>query len=102
MAKALLFLFILSFSVFSCNKKQEASKDTIGYFTTHLKPSMSYNDIIATFGDPDGDLGSGIHIYYYNLPDGTSVWIGYADKIMYARHMSSSNLSSASLLHTII
>ena len=102
MAKALLFLFVFTLFIFSCNKKQDTSKETYEYFTTHLKPSMSYNDIIATFGDPDGDLGSGIHIYYYDLDDGTAVWIGYADKIMYARHMSSSKVSNAQLLHTII
>lgn len=102
MAKALLFLFVLTLTNFSCNKKQVASEGTYEYFNAHLKPSMTYNDLIATFGNPNGDLGSGIHIYCYNLVDGTSVWIGYTDKIMYARHMSSSNLGTAVLLHTII
>jgi len=62
---------------------------------------MIYPGIIATSGNPNGDLGSCINIYYYNMNDGTSVWIGYADKIMYARHMSS-NMSTALLLHTVL
>jgi hypothetical protein len=101
MAKTFLFLFIFAFSVSSCSKKNDVSKDSYEYFNTNLKPSMTYTNIIATFGNPDGDLGSGIHIYYYNLEDGTSIWIGYSDHIIYARHMSSNNVS-AGLLHTII
>jgi hypothetical protein len=56
---------------------------------------------VATFGEPDGDLGSGIHIYYYNLDDGTCIWIGFADRIIYARHMSN-NTASGQLLHTLL
>jgi hypothetical protein len=96
------FLFLLVFVLFiSCTKKQEAADNTYAYFNTNLKSSMTYADMVNKFGNPDGDLGSGIHIYYYELKDGTSIWIGYTDKIMYARHMSSST-GSAQLLHTIL
>ena len=101
MAKTFLLFFILAFSISSCSKKNEISKDSYEYFSKNLNPSMSYADIVATFGNPAGDLGSGIHIYYYNLKDGTSIWIGYTNQILYARHMSSSN-SNALLLDTII
>jgi len=78
------------------------SKDGYEYFNSNLKSSLTYTDIVATFGNPDGDLGSGIHIYYCSLEDGASIWISYTDKIMYARQMSSSNLNTAQLLYTII
>ena len=71
------------------------SKDGYEYFNSNLKSSLTYTDIVATFGNPDGDLGSsGIHAYYYSLEDGTSMWIGYTDKIMYP--------NTAQLLNTII
>ena len=42
--------------------------------------------------------GSGIHVYVYKLQDGIEIWIGYTDRIMYARHMS----TNGQLLHTLI
>lgn len=39
------------------------------------------------FGAPDDDIGSGIHIYVYNLKDGTQVHIAYTDKLLSARHV---------------
>jgi hypothetical protein len=48
---------------------------------------MIYNSIVAKFGEPSNDIGSGIHIYVYQLIDSTEIWIGYADKIIYVRHM---------------
>ena len=96
------FLFLIAVILFvSCSKKQEVQDNTYAYFHTYLKSSMTYADIVSKFGNPDGDLGSGIHIYYYQLEDGTSIWIGYTDRIMYARHMSSSS-GSTQLLHTIL
>ena len=62
---------------------------------------MTYADIIATFGNPGGDFGSGIHTCYYNVDDGTSVWIVYEDNLC-AQGMSNSNASSSQLLHTTI
>jgi hypothetical protein len=68
------------------------------YFNANLKADMKYEDIVNLFGQPDGDSGSGIHIYYYNLSDGTRIVIGYVDKIYYARHVS----ASGQVLHNII
>jgi hypothetical protein len=101
MGKAVLLLAFLALSFSNCSKKNEVSKDSYEYFSANLKSSMSYADIIASFGNPDRDLGSGIHIYVYELKDGTGIWIGYTDRILYARHMSSTH-SGAQLLHTII
>jgi len=83
-----------------CLKKSsnDTDKDSVGYFMTNLKADMNYSQIVNVFGEPDGDIGSGIHIYVYNLSDGSQVYIGYADKIIYANHVS----SSRELLHKII
>jgi hypothetical protein len=102
MTKALILLFVFGLSFSACTKKHEVSKDSYEYFSTNLKPSMMYTEIVGAFGNPDSDLGSGIHIYVYGLEDGTSVWIGYNDHIVYARHMSSSDKNTAQLLHTMI
>jgi hypothetical protein len=60
---------------------------TYFYFREHLKSAMNFNDIVAKFGKPAKDIGSGIHIYVYPLADGTEIWIGYAGKILYAKHV---------------
>ena len=59
---------------------------------------MTMNQVKYVFGEPDADNGSGIHIYIYRLSDATEIWIGYTDKIIYARHLD----SNQKLLHTII
>jgi hypothetical protein len=56
-------------------------------FKNSLKSDMTYNLIVAKFGAPSKDIGSGIHIYVYQLTDSTEIWIGYTDKILYARHV---------------
>ncbi|MGY5148393.1 MAG: hypothetical protein ACW9W4_10385 [Candidatus Nitrosopumilus sp. bin_7KS] len=43
------------------------------------------------------DIGSGIHIYVYELNDSSKIWIGYADKIMYVEHVD----SDGNILETI-
>jgi shikimate 5-dehydrogenase len=60
---------------------------TYDYFKANLKPDMTYNSIVTKFGTPLKDIGSGIHIYVYQLTDSSEIWIGYSDKILYARHM---------------
>ncbi len=60
-------------------------------FENNLKYNMNYSEIAAKFGEPQNDIGSGIHIYVYQLVDSTEIWIGYTDRIMYARHMDTSH-----------
>jgi hypothetical protein len=55
---------------------------------------MKYSDLKMIFGEPDADTGSGIHMYIYNLEDGTQVVIGYTDKILYARHINETEVIS--------
>jgi hypothetical protein len=93
---------LLVLATAACLKKSTndpPEPDTLAYFTQHLKADMSYSAIVNAFGDPDSDIGSGIHIYVYNLTDGSAVWIGHnGSSLLYARHMS----STGQLLHTII
>ncbi len=80
-----IFLVVL----FSCSKESYSIKHELKYsdFENNLKSEMSYDLIVAKFGAPTKDIGSGIHIYVYQLTDSTEIWIGYTDKILYARHV---------------
>jgi hypothetical protein len=57
------------------------------YFKANLTADMTDDAIISTFGEPSEIGGSGIHIFIYRLVDSTKIWIGYADKIIYACRM---------------
>jgi hypothetical protein len=82
-------LFIaIVFLITSCSKDEEVNRNTIDYFSTHLQKEMTHSKLLAVFGEPDKDLGSGIHIYVYNLDDATEVWVGITDKILYANHVN--------------
>ena len=50
-----------------------------------IKRRMSMKEVIRLCGEPDGDIGSGIHIYVYELTDGSVVRVGTPDnkRIMY-------------------
>ncbi|MBO9199340.1 MULTISPECIES: hypothetical protein [Niastella] len=101
MGKFLLAILLSGLLLTACKKHKEnepTDKDSIEYFNANLKADMKYDDMVSLFGEPDGDRGSGIHIYFYTLSDGSSVYIGYVDKILYARHMS----QAGQLLHNII
>ena len=56
-------------------------------FQEKLHPDMKYDDLVRTFGEPDNDIGSGMHIYVYDMDDGSKVLVGYADYIWYAKHV---------------
>jgi hypothetical protein len=82
------FIILIGFLVAGCTDTDlEKQTDSITYFEQHLKADMKYEDLKSTFGKPDNDIGSGIHIYQYNLQDGTKIHIGFVDKILYARHV---------------
>ncbi len=44
--------------------------------------------VTTKLGAPDRDIGSGIYVYAYHLPDGPDVLIGSTDgsHIVYVRH----------------
>ncbi|GAA5024889.1 hypothetical protein GCM10011506_08830 [Marivirga lumbricoides] len=74
----------------SCTQDDDSSQTkTLEYadFELKLNLEMTYNSLLEEFGEPSKDIGSGIHIYVYQLVDDTEIWIGYTNKIEYARHM---------------
>ena len=81
-------------SIVSCDEDTRMSRDSIEYFKKYLKEDMVYSDLKFIFGEPDADVGSGIHIYVYNLNNGTQVTIGYTDRILYARHIDETQVLS--------
>jgi hypothetical protein len=85
MKKALIIL--IGFLCVCCDTELEKQTDSIIYFEQHLKADMTYENLKSTFGEPDNDIGSGIHIYLYNLQDGSKIHIGFVDSILYARHV---------------
>ncbi len=62
---------------------------TLEDFRNTLNESQDIETIFFKFGDPHDDIGSGIHIYVYDLNDSTQIWIGYANHIMYVQHVDS-------------
>ncbi len=99
MKKLILSILLLAVIIISCSKNNSAdTKDTFDYFNTHLTTNMVYADLVNKFGEPDVDIGSGIHIYVYRLSDSTAIIIGYTDKILYAKHVD----SNQQVLHIII
>ena len=50
--------------------------------------SSTLEDVQRRFGPPDKDVGSGIYIYTYLLPDGSDVRVGASNptKILYVTH----------------
>jgi len=62
---------------------------TLDDFRDTLNESQDIETIFFKFGEPHNDIGSGIHIYIYELNDLTEIWIGYADEILYIQHVDS-------------
>lgn len=62
---------------------------TLDDFRNTLNESQDIKTIFFKFGEPHDDIGSGIHIYVYELNDSTQIWIGYNDHILYVQHVDS-------------
>ncbi|MGY5147925.1 MAG: hypothetical protein ACW9W4_08000 [Candidatus Nitrosopumilus sp. bin_7KS] len=60
---------------------------TLDDFKNTLSEPYSIDTIFSKFGEPHDDIGSGIHIYVYELNDSTEIWIGYTDHIWYVKHV---------------
>ena len=91
-------LFLVTAFQLSCSGDEPVKNDTFEYFDQRLNPNMKYNQLKTVFGQPANDIGSGIHIYVYDLNDGSRILIGYTDRILYARHVDEDN----QVLHVII
>ena len=60
---------------------------TLEDFKEIISESNDIETIFSKFGEPHDDIGSGIHIYVYELNDFTEIWIGYVEDIWYVRHV---------------
>ncbi|NND86518.1 MAG: hypothetical protein HKM23_04175 [Nitrosopumilus sp.] len=65
----------------------EKAIPTLDDFKRTLAEPYSIDTIFSKFGTPHDDIGSGIHIYVYELNDSTKIWIGYTDHIWYVKHV---------------
>ena len=54
-----------------------------------VQPGTTMDEIRAGLGVPDRDVGSGLHIWVYDLPDGTAVAFGDSGSgpLTYAHHV---------------
>tara|TARA_Y100001949_G_C15932484_1_gene306326 strand:+ start:311 stop:610 length:300 start_codon:yes stop_codon:yes gene_type:complete len=90
-------LLLISFLISCTEENADVNQLIFNDFQTSLQEEMDYNSIIKTFGEPVKDIGSGIHIYVYELTDSTEIWIGYTDYIVYAKHVD----QDQNILHTL-
>jgi RNA polymerase sigma factor (sigma-70 family) len=52
-----------------------------------LRTDMSYADILDWLGPPDRDIGSGVLLLEYDLPDKSYVQVGFVDKQIFVKHV---------------
>ena len=62
------------------------SKLTLENFS-RLEKGADMQSVLKEFGSPARDIGSGIHIYEYELADGSKVWVGGVEKLFYVDHI---------------
>lgn len=53
-----------------------------------IQSGMSFEDICRLVGPPDQEIGSGLHVFVYELDDGSVVYMGFASlsEVMYVTH----------------
>ncbi len=66
-----------------------APERSAAWFAQRVDERMTEGDVRAVFGPPDRDIGGDVHIFVYLLEDGSEVWIGLADRVLYARNVDS-------------
>ena len=96
--KKILLVLLLCTGLFISCKKDTAGNRTYAYFAAHINKNMSDKIVIKTFGRPDDDVGSGLHIFIYTLTDGTTIDIGVTDHIHYSSHRD----ANGQILHVLI
>ncbi len=53
-----------------------------------LKHGMTSDEVINIVGKPDYVTGSGLIIFIYKFSDGSSVWVGFTNQVVYVTHRS--------------
>ena len=76
-------------------KEKEQSKRTLDHFQKTLDKSFTPEKTVASFGEPDRRLGSGLIIFEYDLDDGAKMRLGFPGfaPIMYAHYVQGSGES---------
>ena len=69
----------------------ESNRDAataISHIRAVIKADLTFDKLSEILGEPDLDVGSGIHIFGYRLSDGTGIKVGTPDKkkVMYIEH----------------
>jgi hypothetical protein len=61
-----------------------------------LRKGMPYSDVVPWVGLADKDVGSGIHVLVYDLPDGSKVLLGFPDfqRMLYAKYQDKNGKTS--------
>jgi hypothetical protein len=82
---ALILIILAGVIYFAISSRPTAS--SLGDFAD-IKVGTPYADIEKRFGPPEKDIGSGIHIFVYTLPDKSEIMLGFADlnSLLYAKH----------------
>jgi len=60
---------------------------TLDDFKNILSEPYDIDEIFSKFGEPHYDIGSGIHVYVYDLNDDTQMLIGYNGNILYITNL---------------
>jgi hypothetical protein len=66
----------------------ETARDLASFEAALANGPLSLEDLCALVGVPDGEVGSGLFIPVYDLADGSRLFLGYGDGLLYARVVS--------------
>jgi hypothetical protein len=67
-------------------KIKQSKENTLKEFKS-LKAGSPVSELFDRFGQPEKDIGSGIHIYQYRLPDDSLIQVGCVENIFYVDHV---------------
>lgn len=67
-----------------------ARSRTLAWAKRVIRPGVRFSVVRRDLGEPDRDVGQGLHVYVYGLADGTAIIAGTQDddaEVIYARHV---------------
>jgi len=82
---------LMSPGAYAADKKtdpqiKQSKENTLKEFKS-LKTGSAVSELFERFGQPEKDIGSGIHIYQYRLPDDSLIQVGCVENIFYVDHV---------------
>jgi hypothetical protein len=66
-------VFILLILITSCTSVNRPSLSDFSF----LDPGMTYEEVVSRVGEPDRDVGSGVHLFVYDLDDGSELMLSF-------------------------